>query len=199
MSTSRERCEPIIISDAVYTRCAIQHDKSLTVNGFILFMTYWQKVQMSCGQTQPVVLRRGVRFRHGSLFLHLTSGRVNSSSAARALCRIGIVVYVATILVNIFYLPLSCSYLVSLEKASPKHTWPAFAFTWTWRHLYKRGWVTWMEMIPDRRCSIWFPSKVHRSSQNKFAECRIICIFPLKLANLKETACMTFEVICELA
>ncbi len=25
---------------------------------------------MSCGQTQPVVLRRGIRFRHGSLFCH---------------------------------------------------------------------------------------------------------------------------------
>ncbi len=199
MSTSRERCEHIIISDAVYTRYAVQHDKSLRVNGFILFMTYWHKVQMSCRQTQPVVLWHGVRFRHGSLFLHLASGRVNSSSAARALCRIGIVVYVATILVNIFYLPLSCSYLASLEKASPIHTWPAFAFTWTWRHLYKRRWVTWMEMIPDRRCSIWFPSKVHRSSQNEFAECRIIWQVWAGKHNLKETACMTFEVICELA
>ncbi len=26
--------------------------------------------------------------------------------------------------------------------------------------LYKHGWVTWMEMIPDRRCSIWFSNKV---------------------------------------
>ncbi len=31
----------------------------------------------------------------------------------------------ATFLVNIFYLPLSHSYLASLEKASPIHTWPA--------------------------------------------------------------------------
>ncbi len=53
----------------------------------------------------------------------------------------------------------------------------AFAITWTWRHLYKRGWVTRMEMIPDRRCSIWFPNKVHPSSRNTFAECRINFIF----------------------
>ncbi len=106
------RREPVIITDAVYTRCAIQHDKSLTVNCLILFMTYWHKVQMSCRQTQPVVLRRGVRFRHGSLFHQ----RVNSSSAARALCGIGIVAYLAKFLVNIFHLPLSRSYLASLEK-----------------------------------------------------------------------------------
>ncbi len=42
------------------------------------------------------MLRRGVWFRHGSLFCHRASGRVNSSSAAHALCGIGIVPYVAT-------------------------------------------------------------------------------------------------------
>ncbi len=56
-----------------------------------------------------------------------------------------------------------------------------------------------MAMIPDRRCSIWFPSKVHRSSQNKFAQCRINYFAALKPANLKETLCIAFEVICELA
>ncbi len=78
-------------------------------------MTYWHKVQMSCRQTQPVVLRRSVWFRHSSLFRHQASGRVNSSSAC-ALCGIGIVAYVATFLVGIFHLPLSRSYLASLEK-----------------------------------------------------------------------------------
>ncbi len=145
---------------------------------------YWHKVQMSCRQTQTVVLRRGVRFRHGSLFFHQASGRVNTLSAARALCGIGILAYVATFLVNIFHLPLSRSYLASLEKASPIHTWPAFAITWTWRHLYKRGWVTWMEMIPDRRFSIWFPNKVHRSSRNKYVEYRINSIFLCSTSNL---------------
>ncbi len=117
--------EPIIISDAVYTRCdVIRHDKSLTVNCLVLFMTYWHKVQMSCRQTQSVVLRRGVRFRHGSLFCHQASGRVNSSSA-RALCGIVIAVYVATLLVGILHLPPSRLYLAGLEKASPIQTWPA--------------------------------------------------------------------------
>ncbi len=141
-------------------------------------MTNWNKVKMSCRQTQPVVLRRGNRFRHGSLFFHQASGCVNSSSAARALCGIGIAPYVATFLVNIFHLPLSNSYLANLEKSSPIHTWSSGRLrSWTWRHLYKRGWVTWMEMIPDRRFSIWFPNKVHRSSRNKYAECRINSIF----------------------
>ncbi len=210
-------------------------------------MTYWHKVKMSCRQTQPVVLRRGVRFRHGSLFLHQASVCVNSSSA-RALCGIGIAAYVSTFLVGIFHLPLSRLYLASLEKASPTQTWPAGRLRSRELEdtiLYKRGWVTWMEMIPDRRCSIWFPNKaepgtsirgaieflgghksrcvcvcvcvcvclcvrcfiafafetdhvqqgeermesgghsnsfvvcnkVHRSSRNKFAECRINCIF----------------------
>ncbi len=67
---------------------------------------------MSCGQTQPVVLRRG---------FHQASARVNSSSAARALCGIGIAPYVATFLVNIFHLPRSYSYLANLEKSSPDH------------------------------------------------------------------------------
>ncbi len=51
--------EPITI----YTRCAIQHDKSVAVNCLVLLMSYWHKVQTSCRQTQPVVLRCGVRFR----------------------------------------------------------------------------------------------------------------------------------------
>ncbi len=57
--------------------------------------------------------------------VHQASRRVNSSSAARALCGIGIAEYVATFLVDIFHLPLSCLYLASLEKASPIQTWPA--------------------------------------------------------------------------
>ncbi len=56
-----------------------------------------------------------------------------------------------------------------------------------------------MEIIPDQRFSIWFPNKVHRLSQNKYAECRINYFLALKPANLKETLCMAFEVICELA
>ncbi len=146
--TRGARREPIIISDAVYTRCrAIRHDKSLTVNCLVLFMTCWHKVQMSSRQTQPVVLRRSVRFRHGSLFLHQASGRVNSLSA-RALCGIGIAAYVATFLVGIFHLPLSRLYLASLEKASPIQTWPAGRLrsreledtcTNIDRHLYQGG------------------------------------------------------------
>ncbi len=142
-------------------------------------MTNWNKVKMSCGQTQPVVLRRGIRFRHGSLFCHQASGCVNSSSAARALCGIGIAPYVATFLVNIFHLPWSYSYLANLEKSSPIHTWSSGRLRW--RELEdtctNAGWVTWMEMIPDQRFSIWFPNKVHRSSRNKYAECRINSIF----------------------
>ncbi len=60
-----------------------------TTNPFVLYMTYWHKVQTSCRQTQPVLLRRGVWFIHYSLFRHQASGHVNSS-AARALCGIGI-------------------------------------------------------------------------------------------------------------
>ncbi len=118
------RREPIIISDAVYRCGEIRHDKSLTVNCLVLFMTYWHKVQMSCRQTQPVVLRCGIRVRHGSLLrCHQASER--NSSSARTLCGIGIAAYVATFLVGIFHLPLSRSYLASLEKASPTQTWPA--------------------------------------------------------------------------
>ncbi len=85
-----------------------------------------------------------VRFRHGSLFFHRASGCVNSSSAARALCGIGIVAYVSTFLVSIFHLPLSHSYLASFgDSLTNTHlTSRAFAITWTWRHVYKRGWVT---------------------------------------------------------
>ncbi len=43
--TRAARPEPIIIIDAVYTRCAIQHDKSVAVNCLILFMTNWNKVK----------------------------------------------------------------------------------------------------------------------------------------------------------
>ncbi len=148
-------------------------------------MTYWHKVKMSCRQTQPVVLRRGIQFRHGSLFRHQASGCVNSLSA-RALCGIGFAAYVATFLVGIFHVSfVFCQFGESLTNTNL--TSRVFAITWTWRHLYKRRWVTWMEMIPDRRCSILFPNKVHRSSQNKLAECRINYFPALKPANLKET------------
>ncbi len=141
-------------------------------------MTNWNKVKMSCGQTQPVVLRRG---------FHQASGRVNSSSAARALCG-GIASYVATFLVNIFHLPLSYSYLANLEKSSPIHTWSSGRLRsreledtctnadgwheWRWFQISDFS-IWWMEMIPDQRFSIWFPNNVHRSSRNKYAECRI--------------------------
>ncbi len=169
------RREPIIISDAVYTRYAIQHDKSVAVNCLVLFMTNWNKVKMSCGQTQPVVLRRGIRFRHGSLFCHQASGCVNSSSAARALCGIGIAPYVATFLVNIFHLPRSYSYLANLEKSSPIHTWSSRRLRW--REFEDTctnadGWHEW-RWFQVSVFSIWFPNKVHRSSRNKYAECRI--------------------------
>ncbi len=111
--TRAARREPIIITDTRHG--AIRLDKSLTVNCLVLFMKYLNEVQMSCIQT----LRHGIRLRHVSLFC------LNSSSAARALCGIGIAVYVASFLVNIFHLPLSCSFLASLEKASPIHIWPA--------------------------------------------------------------------------
>ncbi len=80
---------------------------------------------MSGRQTQPVVLRRGVRFRHGSLFRHQASGRVNSSSAARAFCGIGIVAYVATFLVNIFHLffIISGGYKREISENLPLSVW----------------------------------------------------------------------------
>ncbi len=218
-----------------------------------LFMTYWHKVQMSCRQTQPVVLWRSVRFRHGSLFLHQASGRVNSSSA-RALCGIGIAAFVATFLVSIFHLPPSRSYLASLEKASPTQTWPAECLRsreledtctnadgwheWKWfqignvvfgfptrqstsirgafeflgghksrcvcvcaicdrvqlltlakvllcalfyrfhfRFRNRSRWARRGEESGGHSNSFVVCNKVHRSSQNKFAECRINCIF----------------------
>ncbi len=65
LSTSRERCgetrqntiEPIIISDAVYTgRGAIRHDKSLTVNCLVLFMT--QSSNVLC-RGRPICVFQG--------------------------------------------------------------------------------------------------------------------------------------------
>ncbi len=153
---------------------------------------------MSCRQTQPVVLRRGVWFRHGSLFLHQASGHVNSSSAACALCGIGIVALVATFLVNIFHLPLSRSYLASLEKASPIHTWLAGRLrsceledTCT----NADGWneCKWFQ-IGD--LVFGFPTKsiAHHKINMQYK----LYFLALKPANLKETLCMAFEVICEL-
>ncbi len=125
----------------------------------------------------------------GSLFCHQASGRVNSSSAARALCGIGIAPYVATFLVSIFHLPRSYSYLANLEKSSPIHTWSSGRLRWReLEDLYKRGSVTWMEMIPDQRFSIWFPNNVHRSSRNKYAECRINSIFCAQSCQSKGSA-----------
>ncbi len=50
-------------------------------------------------RTQPTCcVRRGVRFRHGSLFRHQATPRLH------CLCGIGIVAYVATFLVGIFHL-----------------------------------------------------------------------------------------------
>ncbi len=81
--------------------------------------------------------------------------------SARALCGIVIAAYVATFLVDIFHLSLSRSYLASLEKASPTQTWPA-AGRLRSRELEdtlqtRMGDMN--EMIPDRRCSIWFSNK----------------------------------------
>ncbi len=146
-------------------------------------------------------MRHGVRFRHGSLFRHQASGRVNSSSA-RALCGIGIAAYVATFLFSIFHLPLSRLYLDSLEKASPTQTWPAGRLR---SHELEDtctnadGWHEWK----------WFQMGdvvFDFSQQGPSLITKYICwmqnklYFPaLKPANLKETLCMAFEVICELA
>ncbi len=112
---------------------------------------------MSCRQTQPVVLRRGVRFRHGSLFLHQASGRVLVCTRPRG---IGIAAYVATFLVDIFHLSLSRSYLASLEKASPTQTWPAGRLrSRELEDTLQTRMGDMNEMIPDRRCSIWFSNK----------------------------------------
>ncbi len=138
---------------------------------------------MSCRQTQHVVLRCGVRFRHGSLFRHRASGCVNSSSATRALCGIGIAPYVATFLVNILNLPQSrflfgefgevWTYLVSLEKASTNTPdQPGVCYHVNLKTLVQTRMGDMNGNDSDRRCSIWFPNKVHRSSWNKYAECR---------------------------
>ncbi len=113
----------------------------------------------------------------GAMLWYIYIGRVNSSSAA--LCGIGIAAYVATFLVNIFHLPLSCSYFGQFGESltNTNRTSRVFAITWTSRHLYKRGWVTWMEIIQNRRCNVWFPKNVHCSSQNKLFLLRINCIF----------------------
>ncbi len=171
------RPEPIIIIDAVYTRCAIQHDKSVAVNCLVLFMTNWNKVKMSW-QTQPLCCdaasgldtvhfhcsasKQAVRY----LLVCCTRSLWNRN---RAVC--------CHISCYIFHLPRSYSYLANLEKSSPIHTWSSGRLRWReLEDLYKHGSVTWMEMIPDQRFSIWFPNKVHRS-QNKYAECRINSIF----------------------
>ncbi len=141
--TRAARREPIIISDAVYRCGEIRHDKSLTVNCHVLFMTYWHKVQMSCRQTQPVVLRRGVRFRHGSLFLHQASGRVLVCTRSlwnrnRGLC----------CHISCWHLPfIAFSFVFGQFGESLTNTnltsW-AFAITWTWRHFTNTdGWHEW--------------------------------------------------------
>ncbi len=165
------RQEPIIISDAVYTRCgAIQHDKSLTVNCLVLFMTTFKcpvdRLNLLCCDTpssldtvhcsatkQLLVCTRSLWNRIRGVCSHICCCHLPSTAVSFVFGQFG----------------------ESLTNTNL--TSRAFAITWTWRHLYKRGWVTWMEMIPDRRCSIWFPNKVHRSSRNTFAECRINCIF----------------------
>ncbi len=93
------------------------------VNCLVLFMTNWTKWKCPVDWLNLLCCDAASGFRHGSLFFHQASGCVNSSSAARALCGIGIAPYVATFLVNIFHLPLSYSYLANLEKSSPIHTW----------------------------------------------------------------------------
>ncbi len=142
LSTSRERRgENSLITDAVYRCGEIRHDKSLTVNCLVLFMTYWHKVQMSCRQTQPVVLRRGVRFRHGSLFLHQASRRVLVCTRAlwnrnRGLC----------CHISCWHLPfIAVSFVFGQFGESLTNTnltsSRAFAITWTWRHFTNAdGW-----------------------------------------------------------
>ncbi len=139
---------------------------------------------MSCRPTQPVVLRphthtraRGIRFRHD--LLPPPSKRVRELLVCtRSLWNRnrGVCCHISC-----WHLPFTAISFVfgqfGESLTNTNLTSRAFAITWTWRHLYKLGWVTWMEMIPDRRCSIWFPNKVHCSSRNTFAECRINCIF----------------------
>ncbi len=84
----------------------------------------------------------------------------SNSSSARALCGIGIAAYVATFLVDIFHLSLSRLYLASLEKASPIQTWPAGRLrSRELEDTLQTRMGDMNEMIPDRRCSIWFSNK----------------------------------------
>ncbi len=122
---------------------------------------------MSCRQTQPVVLRRSVWFRHGSATKQLLVCTRSLWNRIRGVC----------CHISFWHLPFTTVSFVfgqfGESLTNTNLTSRAFAITWTWRHLYKRGWVTWMERASDRRCSIWFPNKIHRSSRNKFAKCRI--------------------------
>ncbi len=106
-------------------------------------MTYWHKVQMSCRQTQPVVLRRGVRFRQGSLFLHQASGRVLICTRSlwnrnRGLC----------CHISCWHLPFTAVSFVfgqfGESLTNTNLTSRAFAITWTWRHFTNAdGWHEW--------------------------------------------------------
>ncbi len=87
-----------------------------------------------------------------------------------ALCG-GIAPYVATFLVSIFHLPAVSFVFGQLEKSSPyTPDHPGVCDDVNLKTLVQTRMGAWMEMIPDRRCSIWFPNKVHRSSPNKYAE-----------------------------
>ncbi len=123
---------------------------------------------MSCRQTQPVVLRRGVRFRHGSLFL-----TKQLLVCTRSLWNRSRDVSPHFLLASSIYRCLVCIWPVWRKPHQHKPDQLGVCDHVNWRHLYKRGWVTWMEMITDRRCSIWFPTRsiahheIHLWMQNK--------------------------------
>ncbi len=147
----------------------------------------WPKTSPNLFHPPKPIFTRTIKFKtagnppnlatlHGSLFRYQASGSVNSSSA-RALCGIGFAAYVATFLVGILHLPLSRSYLASLEKASPTQTWPAGRLR---SHELEDtctnadGWHEW-KWFQIGDVVFGFPTR--SIAQNTFAECRINCIF----------------------
>ncbi len=165
---------------------------------------------MSCRQTQHVVLRCGVRFRHGSLFRHRASGCVNSSSATRALCGIGIAPYVATFLVNILNLPQSrflfgefgevWTYLVSLEKASTNTPdQPGVCYHVNLKTLVQTRMGDMNGMIQIGDVVFGFPTRSIALHEINMLNAEELYFPARKPVNLKETQCMPLELICELA
>ncbi len=147
----------------------------------------WPKTSPNFVHPPKPIFTRTIKFKtagnppnlatlHGSLFRYQASGSVNSSSA-RALCGIGIAAYVATFLVGIFHLPLSRSYLASLEKASPhKPDQPGVCDHVNLKDTCTNadGWHEW-KWFQIGDVVFGFPTR--SIAQNTFAECRINCIF----------------------